>query len=148
MNTMRRLPLLLLLGACFSFLLTACSTPESRIKRQPELFASLTPTDQELVKQGKVAIGFTADLVKLALGDADRVWVRTDATGTNEVWSYTTYETDAGVYLYRGYYHCSLHRFDPLYPYYLTAPGRREREEVRIQFKDGRVSVVEQVKRG
>ncbi|MDX2187558.1 MAG: hypothetical protein SFV32_11545 [Opitutaceae bacterium] len=148
MNTMRRLLPLFAAASLLLAFLSGCSTPESRIAKQPELFASLQPGDQELVRQGKVAVGFTPDMVKLALGDADKVWVRTDAAGTNEVWSYTTYESDAGVYLYRGYYHRWHYRGDPLYPYYLTVPSRREREEIRLQFKDGRVSVVEQVKRG
>lgn len=138
------LAVVLLAGASFW---AGCSTPESRIRAQPALFASLAPSDQEKIKSGQVAVGFSQEMVKLALGDPDRIWVRTDASGTNEVWSYTTYESESGVYLYRGYYHRYYHLHDPFYPYFMGVSNRREREQIRVQFADGRVTVVEQEKR-
>jgi hypothetical protein len=33
---------------------------------------------------------------------------------------------------------------DPLYPYYLSVPGRREREHFRVIFRNGRVTAIEQ----
>ena len=82
-----------------------CATPQTRISQSPEVFAKLSPADQQLIREGKVAVGFTPEMVRLALGDPDRVYTRTDANGVNEAWSYTTYETDSGVVLYRGFYH-------------------------------------------
>jgi hypothetical protein len=125
-------------------LAAGCATPEARIKQNPDLFATLSPADQDLIRQGKVGIGFTPDMVKLALGDPDRVYTRTDANGTNETWSYTTYESDTGVLLYRGYYHRRRHWGDPMFPYYTTFPERREREYFRVVFAGGRVSAIEQ----
>jgi len=121
-----------------------CSTPEARIKKNPEIFSRLSAPDQQLIREGKVAIGFTPEMVRLALGDPDRVSTRTDAAGVNESWSYTTYETDEGVILYRGYYHRFMGWGDPFFPYYMSYPSRREREYFKVVFAGGRVSAVEQ----
>ena len=87
-------------------LLAACSSPESRIKKEPgKLLPGSPPAQQELIKQGRVALGFDKEMVKLALGDPDRVRTRVDATGMTEVWHYVTYYTDSGTMIYTGYYH-------------------------------------------
>ena len=127
-------------------LVVGCATPEARIKKNPEIFAQLSPGDQDLIRQGKVAVGFTTEMVKLALGDPDRTYIRTDASGTNETWSYTTYETDTGIVLYRGYYHRYYRWNDPYFPFYTAYPSRREHEFFRVVFNGGRVSAIEQQK--
>ena len=131
-------------GAVFALGLAGCSTPETRISRSPELFASLSAADQQTIKEGRVALGFTPEMVKLALGDPDRVWTRTDSSGVSEVWRFMTYESDAGVYLYRGYYHRHYFYGDPFFPYYLNYPARRERDYLKITFTGGRVSAIEE----
>jgi hypothetical protein len=123
-------------------LLAGCSTPEARIKQNPTVFDRCTPDQQELIKQGKVALGFEVEMVKLALGDPDRITTRTDASGTSEVWHYETYETDDGVILYTGYYH---HFWaPPLYPYYLNYPSRRANDHFRVALKGGKVISIEE----
>ena len=122
--------------------IVGCSTPQARINKEPEVFAKLSAIDQQLIREGKVAIGFTPEMVKLALGDPDRIYTRTDTNGVNEAWGYTTYETDDGVMLYRGFYHRRWG--DPLfYPYYMNYSGRRTREYLKVVFAGGRVSLVE-----
>lgn len=125
-------------------LVAGCATPEARIKRNPDAFNQLSPGDQQLIREGKVALGFTPEMVKLALGDPDRVFLRTDAAGTSESWSYTTYEGPDGALLYRGFYHRYYGFGDPFYPYYLSYPSRREREYFKVVFTAGRVSSIEQ----
>jgi len=89
-----------------------------------------------------VAIGFTQEMVKLSLGEPDKIYTRTDANGVSEAWSYTTYETEEGVMLYRGYYH--RYWGDPLYyPYYMGYSGRRDHEYLKVVFTEGRVSLIE-----
>ena len=122
--------------------LAGCATPESRISRNPEAFAGLPAADQQLIREGKVALGFTPEMARLALGDPDRTITRTDASGTSEIWRYVTYETDGGVYLYRGYYH--RYYADSFFPYYLNYPGRSARETLKVTFTGGRVSAIEE----
>ncbi len=131
------------------FALAACNTPQARINREPELFASLSPADQQSIREGKVSLGFTPEMVKLAVGEPDRIFTRTDANGTSESWSYTTYEGNDGAFLYRGFYHRDYCYGSSLYPYYmspmyLNAGSRRERETFKVIFTAGRVSTVEQ----
>ena len=129
-------------------LLAGCSTPQSRINENPAVFARLTPDQQQLIKEGKVALGFDSAMVKLAIGDPDRIHERTDSTGTSEVWSYVTYEDDTGIPLYRGYYHRYYYGLsDPFYPYYLAYPTRREHTHFRVVFREGKVVLIENEKR-
>lgn len=120
-----------------------CTSPESRIQRNPEVFARLSPTEQEMIRHGQVGLGFTPEMVKLALGDPDRVLQRTDQSGTSEIWSYVSYEGPDGIILYRGWYHRYYAWGDPLFPYYTSYAGRREREHFRVVFKDGKVISIE-----
>ncbi len=131
-------------GAISLAVLAGCATPEARIQKNPELFASLAVSDQQAIKEGRAALGFTPEMVKLALGDPDRVLTKTDASGVSEVWRYTTYESEGGLYLYRGYYHRHYWHGDPFYPYYLNYAGRRSRDYLKVTFTGGRVSAIEE----
>ncbi|MCK9384517.1 MAG: hypothetical protein M0Q15_07805 [Nevskia sp.] len=131
-----------LVAACAAALfLAACATPESRIKKNPEGFAKLTPEQQELIKLGKVGIGFDETAVKLALGEPDRISERTDTTGKSTIWRYVEYENDTGAPLYRGFYH---YYYAPFYPFYTDYGSRRERDHIRVVFTSGKVSAIEQ----
>ncbi|MGA3007740.1 MAG: hypothetical protein ABSE59_07605, partial [Opitutaceae bacterium] len=76
------------------FLLAGCSTPEMRIRANPTVFDRCTLQQQELIKQGRIAVGFDQEMVRLALGDPDRITTRTDASGESQIWIYVGYETD------------------------------------------------------
>ncbi len=84
--------------------LAGCATPETRINDHPEVFSQLTPHEQALVKAGQVGIGFSPEAVKLALGDPDRITVRTDAKGQLQIWHYVENAYCDGAYLYGGPY--------------------------------------------
>jgi outer membrane protein assembly factor BamE (lipoprotein component of BamABCDE complex) len=138
---MKTLPQLILVFAGL-VLCAGCSTPDRRIEKNPEAFNRCTPQQQELIKQGRIAVGFDQEMVRLALGDPDRITTRTDASGQSEVWHYVTFETDDGVLLYTGYYH---HFRGPVfYPYYLDYPSRREHDRFKVGFKDGKVVAIEE----
>jgi outer membrane protein assembly factor BamE (lipoprotein component of BamABCDE complex) len=124
---------------------SGCDTPEARIKKNPAAFDRLSPTDQQLVRQGRVAVGFDEDSVKLALGDPDRVIEHTDQQGQTVEWDYVNYRNDDGILLYRGYYHRMWG--DPFFPYYMNFPSRQEYNQTKVMFRNGRViSVSEQTK--
>lgn len=134
------LHLLAFLGAVTLF--AGCSTPEARIQKNPELFNRLAPEQQNLIRAGKVAVGFDYDMVRLALGDPDRVTERTTAAGKAEVWQYLTYESNDGVLLYSGYYH--RYWGDPYFPHYLLYTSYRVHSRMRVIFKNGKVAVTEE----
>lgn len=124
-------------------LLAACATPQARIERNLEYFNTLGSTEQALIKEGKVAVGFTPEMVKLAVGDPDQRWARTDAAGRSEIWSYTTYDGNDGTPLFGGYYH----RYAGGYPAYydgIVITGARAREYFKVTFTAGKVSAIEQ----
>jgi hypothetical protein len=129
--------------ALLALFASSCSTPEARIRQNPELFAQLAPADQDLIRKGQVAVGFTGEMVRLALGEPDRLTTRQTENGTSEVWHYVTYEMPTGAPLYRGWYHRYYMWRDPLYPWYLDETNRRERERFSVVFNRGRVTELE-----
>ncbi len=135
---------LLALGCLLGLsILVGCSTPQTRIRNNPELFNSLAPSEQELIKQGKVAVGFTPEMVKLAVGEPDRVYTRTDSNGKNESWVYTSYSSRGGTMIYyRGFYH----RWHPgAYAYFADYTDREVVERYRVTFKDGKVFSIDEM---
>ena len=130
-------------AALTALCLSGCSTPATRIKANPDVFARLTPQQQALVQAGQVALGFDFETVKLALGDPDRVVVRTDADGETVVWHYVSYEADGRI-LFTGHYHTARRwwGWGTSYAYYLDYPNRRVRDRFRVEFKRGLVSSI------
>jgi hypothetical protein len=126
--------------------IVGCSTPESRIRKNPAAFARLTPEQQDLIRKGQIAVGFDQEMVQLALGEPDHITTRTDAKGVTETWSYTTYDLPDGAPLYRGWYHRYYYWDDPMFPYYLDYPYRREHDHFRVTFKEGKVISIQERK--
>lgn len=123
--------------------LAACASPEARIRGNRAAFDALNPAQQALIKEGKVAVGFTPEMVRLAVGAPDQRWTRTDASGRFEIWSYTTYDGLSGMPLFRGDYH----RYAGGYPYFYDtfyARGARAREYFKVTFSERKVSAIEQ----
>jgi len=125
--------------------LAGCATPETRIRQNPAAFDRASPAQQELIKQGKVDIGFDEELVELALGVPDRTKERIDSSGKQIIWSYVNYQNYDGAILYRGWYHRGYWGWGgPSYAYFADYPNRRESERFRVVFKNGKVTEIEQ----
>ena len=77
------------LVAVFPLFLLGCSTPESRIRKNPHLFNPLTESQKEQVREGRLSLGDTENMVYLALGRPDRKTVRSSAKGEEQIWIYT-----------------------------------------------------------
>jgi hypothetical protein len=97
-------------------------------------------------------IGYSEDMVYLALGKPDEKRERVTENGRTQTWIYNTYYTR-----YDGREHVGYHRrvyYDPLLRSYrvhyrpvFTDVYRDEKEErIRIVFTDGRATVIEQAK--
>lgn len=133
-----------LLACACVLVLAGCSTPQTRIRANPEIFSRLTPEQQAMVRAGHIGLGFDFDAVKLALGDPDRITVRTDADGETVIWHYLTYEAGGRV-LFTGYYHSGRAWWGgAAYPYYLDYPNRHVHDRFRVQFRTGKVVAITQ----
>ena len=134
------------LAGCLAVAAGCISTPEKRIQKEPQVFAAFPPEIQAKVRQGEVDMGFTPDMVRLALGAPSRVFTRRTAAGEAEVWIYTDirYRTDMAPvhagYWYRG-------RNGRLYRGYDTSfvdfETREEYPALRLEFTGGKVSAIE-----
>ncbi|MCX7819508.1 MAG: hypothetical protein N2652_09955 [Kiritimatiellae bacterium] len=139
---------LMLAGAAALMVSGCATTPQDRIRRHAELFASFPPEIQAKVRAGRVEPGFTPDMVRIALGRPDRVITRLTPEGETVVWVYTDavpetwsepvpvfwpYRSAGGVYRW----------YPDIFWSYRTA--WRERDAARVEFRDGRVTAVERV---
>ena len=75
------LPLALLLAGC-------ASTPEKRIEANQAAFDALPVAAQARIRGGQIDLGFTPDMVRIALGEPQRQLVRRTAEGSVDVWLY------------------------------------------------------------
>ncbi len=132
--------------ACVVLLAGGCGTPSARIKRNPDLFATFPPEIQANIRQGKVDIGYTRDMVYMALGDPDRRYLRKSATGEAEVWaftdSYTTTERQQveGPFHVRGTDGTTRTIRDTMW---VDVQQRQVYERLRIEFINGIVDAIE-----
>lgn len=77
-----------ILSAALLLLAGCASTPQDRISQNRAAFESLPSDVQKKVSAGQVDIGFTEQMVTLALGKPGRRFTRADANGESEVWVY------------------------------------------------------------
>lgn len=75
---------LLILAAALS----ACQSPQSRIKKNQAAFDAFPPEVQTAIRQGRAEVGFTEQQVLMALGKPGRVYSQKTATSNQEVWEY------------------------------------------------------------
>ena len=139
------LPLLCVVAA-----LTGCSTVSRRIEEKSAYFNSLDAQTQERLKRSAVKVGDTQDMVYIAFGHPDRVREKATSSSQETIWVYNAYRDEYAGTHFAGY---RRHVFyDPrnnvrrIYydPVYVTAYSERTEEYLRVVFKDGRVSAIEQ----
>lgn len=142
--TLRASGLLASLGASLLFL-TACSTPQSRIEKDPALYASFPPAVQANVKQGKIAIGYTPQMVYVGWGRPDSKRTITEEKTKREVWIYLGSRQE-----FDGYDFVQIPRCDgngrPCGFYIDQRPRYRTvfYERASVTFTDGKVSKIVQ----
>ena len=147
----RRLLTTLMLAASLGFL-TGCQSVDDRIKQKPEVFAGLDAATQDKIKQGIIDLGFSEDAVYLALGTPDQKRESVTIAGKSTTWIYNTYYTRYDGtqmigYQRRLYYDPYLRSYRVYYqPAYAEVYRDEKEERIRVVFKDGKVSVIEQTK--
>ncbi len=131
---------------------TGCQTVDSRIKQKPAAFAGLDAATQEKIRRGAVELGFTPDMVWLALGRPDEKRESVDADGRSEAWIYRGYSERFEGTVMTGYaQHVVL---DPVskkpiavaVPVYEPVFSQQRPERLRVIFMDGHVTAIERTK--
>jgi hypothetical protein len=147
----RRLITTFLLAASLGFV-AGCQSVDDRIKQKPEVFAAVDKATQDKIKQGIIDLGYSEDMVYLALGVPDQKRESITAAGRSVVWVYNTYyqryDGTAFVgYERRVYYDPLLKTYRVYYhPAYADAYRNETEERIRVVFKDGKAAVIEQSK--
>jgi hypothetical protein len=71
------------------FLMGGCSTPQTRIEDQPDIYASLSASQKAAVREGRVIEGMSSNAVYLALGEPNRVYHGRKRGKNLDQWIYT-----------------------------------------------------------
>jgi len=103
MKAMDRTLFLGMVALLFGFL-AGCSTVDSRIKENPQTFASLSSPDQVLVRRGGIREGLSRSAVYLAWGRPDRLRYGSRAGAPFEAWIYTTTRSEFVPGYYSSFY--------------------------------------------
>ncbi len=140
--------LLFLLG--LAGLLAGCvSTPQSRVERNPDLFATFSEEEKALILEGKIGLGFTKEMVLLASGAPDRKTKKTTKDGVGEVWTYFKY--GPGRFSYGSRFYGSSYLYDPYlttrgfyYPFPAFHHRGRKIKDLVVNFENGEVIAFEE----
>jgi hypothetical protein len=125
-------------------LVVACSSPESRIQASAAAFNAWPADVQQKVKAGQVDVGFTEEMVVVALGGPDGKSTRTAAEGTSEVWTYLDHGPRFSIGVGMG-----SARGGTVYGGAVAVgdDGFRAEEKMRVIFNGGRVTAIERRKK-
>lgn len=136
----------LLIAACglLALLVTACSTVGSRIGDQQARFDGYPAAVQQQIRAGQVNVGFTPDMVRMALGKPDDTYIRTTSQGQAEVWGYRNDSPLLGLSLGIGSFGGGVGGGIGVG----TSTGGNRRDKVRVVFENGRVQSVEKTVKG
>jgi hypothetical protein len=149
--------LLLPLAALGLLLFAAgCQTVDTRIKEKPAAFAGLDKETQEKIKQGVIGLGYTEDMIYLALGKPDQIRESLTASAHTLTWIYNSYTVHYDSAFMMGGYYRSPYYYYPYaraygaygyyYPPYLDAYHTETQERIRVTFSGGKVTAIDQVK--
>ncbi len=138
----------LCLAGLFLLAATGCNTLDRRIQQNADFIATLDPEDQELIRAGKVGLGFTPEMVQIAWGKPDRRQTSITEKGQTGAWIYVTRGSRYDGRRFVGYERDTIYdRRSNTYrtytrPVYVTTYRTIESESARVEFKDGVVTAI------
>lgn len=121
-----------------------CASTSRRISRNQELFDTFPADVQAGIRAGNVDVGFTPEMVMMALGEPDRRYTRITEHGAFEVWAYRSRATprvSLGLGIGGGSGRTSVGTSVGV-----ATGGDRADDRVRVVFSNGKVTSVEQVR--
>ena len=142
--------LLTVLTAALAVALTGCSTISSRIHEKAAIYYALDPATQEQIRHGQVGVGYTPDMVYMALGTPTRHVNRVTNDGVETTWIYKSYYEEYAGSAFAGYHRYIVpDRATGRYlvyvePVYTDLYRERSQEYIRLSFKNGKVTAIEQ----
>jgi hypothetical protein len=140
-----------ILGLSALLFFSGCNSADRRIRQNPELFYSLEPHQQELVRAGRVGLDFTPEMTSLAWGRPDyRETTRTEE-GETQTWTWVNRRSVYDGRRFAGYTHDVYYdRRARQYrsfmrPVYVSVYRTVESEAGRVEFREGKAAVVTRV---
>lgn len=129
-----------------------CSTFEKRAKERAATFSALDEATRARLEEKELRVGDTEDMVYIALGAPDEKRETLNEAGRDTMWIYNAYWQE-----YQGTHFVGYRRhvvgtpgtgnyrvyFEPIHR---DVYASRMEERIRVTMRDGRVTVVEQVK--
>lgn len=88
MNPHRAATFSFVLAAALLFAVACASTPATRIRENQALFDTYSTEAQANIRQGKVALGYDPDMVRMALGEPDERSTEISEAGETVIWGY------------------------------------------------------------
>lgn len=132
-------------------LLAGCESVQHRIQKNPQLWNSLSQSEQLAVEKRTIDIGHSTDVVFFILGKPDQMRTETEGEQRREVWVYTRvytrYEgTDLAGYRSRIYYDRLFRVYRVFYiPEYVNLYSEHMKVVAEIEFEDGLVAAITEV---
>lgn len=128
-----------------------CTTAGARIRANPGLWDSLDARTQRAIKRGEVQLGFTEEMVRMALGNPTLAAGGMAGTDEDATWIYRHDHRNPNDYVVAGYRRRVV--FDPVRGgnVVITEPvdPRTQRHltphSLHIGFRDGRVIAIQRV---
>ena len=129
--------------------IAGCSTAATRIRENPEFYQSLDPAAQQKIARGEIEVGYSPDMVRLALGTPTR-----EFSGEHRdevVWLYRNLHRDRNDIIRGGYRRRVV--FDPVLRSETVVIERIDDrlaaklapQSLRLTFQNGRLVSLERV---
>jgi hypothetical protein len=124
-----------------ALVLAGCSTVSSRIDQHADEYYQLDPAAQEKIHHGTIDVGFTPNMVYMALDGASETWIYET--------TYRTYEGTTLVNYHRWYRYDPFHRRYHVYwgPSFADVYRTHVDEKMRVEFRNGEVVSINETTR-